>query len=690
MPSSLRLALLLILALCLGERPARACGAFASGQWLKAPPRLSLERTLIVWDSSTKLQHFVRELRFAHAAGEFGFVVPTPSRPRVHAVEKSPFDELEKRYPSGLVESSLLLGGLGFGAGLGGSGRGTAPRTPPVQVIEKKRVGDFTAFVLTATDKDALSAWLDKHGFKSGEAGKAWMAGYVQLGFHFVALRYDGTQAANEELTSRTLRISFQSELPFYPYREPSDAPEQKNRELELWVVSDVPLIPYAGVTLHDEWRLRRPFSEGARSFPFVGEVEAPLGKELSGLLPRTRVVQTFGDFKQQRRGWEDVVFVPMAKCDDACRSARARLLPLVDARLGAQANPAGPSPSTSATGTPPRASAANALSCGVGRHGDESWWLIVLGALCLRRRRGAHPWRSALPILGLLLFACDRATPSPAPRASAAVTASAPAPSASGALNTLPEMFVAPRDVAARTRAVLDVFAHRFDGYVPVWSLPIEGGMGSVRSEPEEPWPGALAAANTCAPGLEAAVTLEVDLDDKGFIKQTRATGPVPGKVRECIEAQVSNTVFSPEGGQRTERAQAYFGDKSPEAQRIAREISATRRRFVPALGARLRISDLKVSDGLPFEVVQRVLRQHYTQYRACHVQHGAPAASDELVTIKLVVDATGKAVSVRVVAKRAPALGSCIARSIRPARFPKPTRAPVQISATMTFGSP
>jgi len=686
----MRLVILLVLALALAERPARACGAFASAAWVKAPPRLGLERTLIVWDSATKMQHFVRELRFAHAAGSFGFVVPTPSRPSVHSIEKSPFDELEKRYPAALFSDVGLLGfgsGLGYGAGLGAGAGARAKQPPPVQVVEQKRVGDFTAFVLTATDKGALAAWLEKHGFKSSDAGKTWMDIYVRLGFHFVALRYDGTKSADEQLTSRTLRISFESELPYYPYREPADAPSQANRELSLWVVSDALLVPYAGVTHQDEWRLRRPFSEGDRFVPEVGGLEETLGKELSGLLPRSRYVQTFGDFKPKRHGWEDAVFVPLGACDEACRSARARLVPWLDARMTdvAPTPPASsatsapsPTPSASAHSAPSPSASANALSCAFGRPASGAWWLVALGALVVRRRR----WRALLPLAALALFSCDRpAPPQPAPSAS---VAPAPPPSASAAFAQPPAAFVAPREVEARKRAVLDVLSNRFDGYVPVWSLPDEGGMGATEHGDESALADTLTHAKDCVAGLDAVVTLEADLDAKGVVKQARALGPLPRKARECIERHIAETAFTPEGGERTERTHAYFGARSEEAKRVERAMQKARRRFVPSARARLRQGATTASEGLPKELVQRIVRQRWAQLVSCH---GMNAKGSTDVSVKWSIDAEGTPTHVRATAPKNAALASCVAGVFRQMRFPKPEKAPMQASMRLDF---
>lgn len=660
----IRFACLLLLALIAGERPARACGAFPSTAWVKAPPRLSLERTLIVWDSSTKVQHFVRELRFSHAAGSFGFVVPVPSRPKVHSVEASPFDALEKTYPSDLLDR-LWLGfgsGLGHGAGLG-AGKGAAPKPPPVQLVEQKRVGDFNAFILTATDPGALAAWLEKHGFKTSERGKTWVDHYVRLGFHFVALRFDGAKKEEEALEIRTLRISFESELPYYPYREPSDAPEQPNRELELWVVADVPLVPVAGVTHQDEWRLRRPFSEGTRTTPEVGQLEEVLGKELAGLLPRSRVVQTFGDYKPKRLGWEDVVFVPLSDCDDACRAAREKLVPFLDARLAVAPAPNAPAPAPSA----------NMLSCALAEGANAgACWLLLPAVLLLARRRKA--W-----LLAALLLGCERAPPPPPALPSAAPSAmpsafAAPAPA-----------FIAPREPGPRKQAVLDVLSNRFEGYLPVWSLPVEGGMGTRERDEDSAWTETLRLAKDCVGGLEAVVTLEADVDARGSAKSVSARGPLPKGTLACIEKHASETVFSPEGGERVERTYAYFGDRSAEAKRVSGAMARARSRYVPTR-VRLRFVEVKVTGGLPEPVVLRLLRQRYGMFIKCHTDH-VKGAKEARAKLRFQIDAEGKPSAVQTTSTSAAGLSACVDGILSKAMFPQPEKAPVAVSLGLAF---
>ena len=332
------------LALCLLPlRDARACGMFVPSLKMKAPPRMEQERTLIVWDASTQRQHFVREVRFTNA-GElpFGFIVTTPTRPEVNDVKSAPFDALEARFPHTLLDTPDASLGAPGGKGSGeGADRG-APvgGAPPVQVLEKKRIGDFTSFVLAATDAKALADWLKKNQFRASEAGQNWIERYVKLGFFFVALRYEGKKAKPADadgLISRSVRLSFDSGLPYYPYQEPGDAPEQQGRELQVWLVTQGWHQPLAPVVNGGSVSIHRPWSEGVRYEVSSAEIASAFGTDLAGLVPTGARLQTFGDWKEHRRGFGDLVLAPAQPegCDAQCVAARRPLMALLDPNSG-------------------------------------------------------------------------------------------------------------------------------------------------------------------------------------------------------------------------------------------------------------------------------------------------------------------------------------------------------------------
>jgi hypothetical protein len=50
------------------------------------------EDALIVWDPGKGMEHFIRRARFDTTAKDFGFLVPTPSKPELAEVPDSLFD----------------------------------------------------------------------------------------------------------------------------------------------------------------------------------------------------------------------------------------------------------------------------------------------------------------------------------------------------------------------------------------------------------------------------------------------------------------------------------------------------------------------------------------------------------------------------------------------------------------------
>jgi hypothetical protein len=345
--SSLR-ALTALLAALLAAPHSLACGGFFSPQASEGNRRPSLahEQTLIVFDADKKREHFVREVVFRAAHDPFGFVVPTPARPEVGAVKSSPFEALRTDFPfQAAPKGGLRLDAAGSGAsrGMGGGG---------VEVLEIIKVGSFTAFVLAATDDKALAGWLAKNGFASTKETDAWLAHYVKLKFYYVAMRYEPPKAGKNTKNPRepstkaeTIRISFDTPRPYYPYLEPLPAAQptvRPERLLDVWLVSRDLLVPVATHEQDGKLRWVRPLATGER---YTGDNRAQLQRALgaeSKILPPAVAgrpelsVQRFMDQKRTRGGFGDIVFVPANQrpLDAATRSQLAALLPLLDPRL--------------------------------------------------------------------------------------------------------------------------------------------------------------------------------------------------------------------------------------------------------------------------------------------------------------------------------------------------------------------
>ncbi len=294
-----------LLSVALAGAPlARACGAFFSPGAVEAErrPSLAFEQALIVWDGATRREHFIREVTFRRSSLPFGFVIPTPSRPEVAAVARSPFPALRADFP--------YQGPRGSSAPGGG-------RDPGVVVLEVKKVGSFTSFVLAATDAEALAGWLKKNAFQSSPAIDAWLTHHVERRFHFVAMRYEPPPRGAEpppRTSSETIRISFDTPAPFYPYREPAPMGprSEEPRMLDVWLVSDRVRIPIAARALGGTVDWARPLAEGHRhENAGRARLAQALARDATILPPGPLHVQRFIDQKRSREGWGDVVFVP-------------------------------------------------------------------------------------------------------------------------------------------------------------------------------------------------------------------------------------------------------------------------------------------------------------------------------------------------------------------------------------------
>lgn len=329
-------AIAVVVALASAAVPAaRACGAFFSRRDLEAArrPSLAFEQALIVWDETSRREHFIREVAFRRTSEPFGFVVPTPSLPEVAAVAKSPFPTLRADFP---YEGPRGWAPPGSGTGQGfGRGRG-------VEVLGVKKVGSFTSFVLAATDAAALTGWLKRNAFETSPTTDRWLAHYVAQRFHFVAMRHEPPPAGKApplRTSSETIRISFDTPAPFYPYREPAPVGprRQEPRMLEVWLVTDRLRIPVAVRALGGAIDWARPLAEGHRhEGADRALLEQALGKDAAILPAGTLHVQRFIDQKRSREGWGDVVFVPQDPLPPAMARMPAleRLLSTVDPAL--------------------------------------------------------------------------------------------------------------------------------------------------------------------------------------------------------------------------------------------------------------------------------------------------------------------------------------------------------------------
>lgn len=221
-----------------------------------APPRgmwarIEDENALIVWQPEMQTEHFIRRATFNSTANDFGFLVPTPSQPELGEVDSislfkllseitAPKHERRiRRVPS--WEAPLL---------------GAAPTASPVRVVAEQTVAGMDAVVLQADNPDDLGKWLADHDYQFRPELRDWLEKYTTAKWYITAFKISAATKESESkersLSSKAVRMTFQTDRPFYPYREPVDMRDERaqnhDRFLRLFVLAQTQMEGGLGV----------------------------------------------------------------------------------------------------------------------------------------------------------------------------------------------------------------------------------------------------------------------------------------------------------------------------------------------------------------------------------------------------------------------------------------------------------
>lgn len=93
------------------------------------------------------------------------------------------------------------------------------------------------AVVLSANDAGALNAWLGRHGYASNPDLVAWFKPYIDSKWVITAFKISKGESPTARAATSAVRMSFRTEKPFYPYREPP-AKIHGPRALEVYFLS--------------------------------------------------------------------------------------------------------------------------------------------------------------------------------------------------------------------------------------------------------------------------------------------------------------------------------------------------------------------------------------------------------------------------------------------------------------------
>jgi hypothetical protein len=228
------------------------CRQAADGCAPAPPPgsivQIASEAAIIVWDGAAKREHFIRRASFETAAPDFGFLVPTPARPELTEVDRSAFDRLAETTAPRIEyvkRPRQAQPGCACSAEAPKSvATGAAPNAEPVRVLEEKQIAGQDVAVLEADDADSLQTWLTEHGYEFSPKLKEWVEPYLAQKWIITAFKYAKPQEGEPPplLSSTAVRMSFDAERPFYPYREPeadqTDTEQPDERLLRIFLIA--------------------------------------------------------------------------------------------------------------------------------------------------------------------------------------------------------------------------------------------------------------------------------------------------------------------------------------------------------------------------------------------------------------------------------------------------------------------
>lgn len=309
----LKSAIFLGIALATSPMPSLACCAVVG---IRNHVVNADQTVVMIWDKQRQTQHFIRKADFKTDAGDIGFLVPSPSRPQLEESGSEAFSQLAT------ITAPKASSGGGFPLGCSAAPQANAVGRS-VTVIEEKRVAGFDATVLTARSGEDLVTWLKDNGYNYSPAVAEWARPYLGGDWHFTALKVvkDKNSRDEAEVKAAPLRITFKTDRPLFPYREPdskasSDGLAAKQRLLRIYFIAEA---QYEGKI------------DGSKSWSGKTVWSGEITQHRKDLLSKLRLPATTGpstwwlteieDLWPYRKAAGDVYFSPVSKQRNIDRS---------------------------------------------------------------------------------------------------------------------------------------------------------------------------------------------------------------------------------------------------------------------------------------------------------------------------------------------------------------------------------
>jgi Uncharacterized protein conserved in bacteria (DUF2330) len=216
---------LLLAAVSIGSLQPASLAPACCPVWPLGKPVVNADQTVIIlWDAATKTQHFIRQASFKSEAADFGFLIPTPAQPELSESGNEAFAFLKKLTEPRIEKRPTPSRGLNCGCG--GLPPIDSAAAAKVSVLDEKLVAGFHAVVLKASSAGDLVQWLDEHDYAYSPEVEAWAKPYVDAGWKITALKVakGEDEEASQNVSAAALRLTFKTDRPLFPYREPDSA----------------------------------------------------------------------------------------------------------------------------------------------------------------------------------------------------------------------------------------------------------------------------------------------------------------------------------------------------------------------------------------------------------------------------------------------------------------------------------
>jgi hypothetical protein len=277
---------------------------------------IASESALIVYDEKTKTEHFIRRGTFETRVPYFGFLVPTPSKPEVKEVPDDVFTLLADWTKPKDVTEVVKRKREREPTKSKREDKDAAPKG--VEVLGSGHVAGFDYKILKGATAAELKSWLDEHSYVTRPDLEKWLEPYAKKGWILTAFQMKKPEQGKDDrdLNSKAIRMSFQTDKPFYPYLEPEGQREEgsyrPDRLLRVFYAGTQRVegsLPDAKASWAGQTRWSKPLEEGQQQ-----TLMTKLREKGDALAAPEKVWLTeFEDRSSPRPGGSALFFAPSA-----------------------------------------------------------------------------------------------------------------------------------------------------------------------------------------------------------------------------------------------------------------------------------------------------------------------------------------------------------------------------------------